>query len=252
MRRAYRDARCCGSPRPTSRRRPAEPAARASRRRSPTWPAPRSRPRSRWPARTSTTTAPGSGWPSSAWASAAGASSTTSATSTSSTSPSRPRGSTRPTALAGRRAARGGPGAGVLDAVRASRRCGRSTPRCAPRARTARSSARWPATGRTTSAGPRPGSSRRCSRPARRRRPGARRAVRRVTQPVRVGRRTREDFVEDAQAMRRRVEEHVPGRGGGPPAQARRRRAARRRVHRPAAPAGARPGGRVDPQRPTR
>ncbi len=49
--------------------------------------------------------------------------------------------------------------------------------------------------------------------------------------------------------MRRRVEDHVPGRGGRPAAQARRRRAARRRVHRAAAAARARPGRRVDPQR---
>ena len=37
-----------------------------------------------------------------------------------------------------------------------------STPTCAPKDATARSSARWPATWRTTSGGPRPGSSRRC------------------------------------------------------------------------------------------
>ena len=46
---------------------------------------------------------------------------------------------------------------------------GRSTPRCAPRARPARWSAPRPATPPTTSGGRRPGSSRRCSRPGRRR-----------------------------------------------------------------------------------
>ncbi len=39
-----------------------------------------------------------------------------------------------------------------------------------------------------------------------------------------------------------------PAVGSRPPGQARQGRAARRRVHRPAAPAGARPRGRVDPQ----
>ncbi len=52
----------------------------------------------------------------------------------------------------------------------------------------------------------------------------------------------RPNFVEDVQAMRRRVEEHVPAEGGGPPAQARPGRPARRRVQRAAAPARARPG----------
>ncbi len=90
--------------------------------------------------------------------------------------------------------------------------------------------------------GRRPGSSRRCSRPAawpataswasgtpsrwrrcRGRRPG------------------RENFVPDVQAMRRRVEEQRPQPRGRPAAQARARRAARRRVQRAAAPARARP-----------
>ena len=52
----------------------------------------------------------------------------------------------------------------------------------------------------------------------------------------------RDHFVEDVQAMRRRVEQHVPGRRGGPAAQARAGRPARRRVQRPAAPARARAG----------
>ena len=43
-------------------------------------------------------------------------------------------------------------------------RSGRSTPHCGPRARRVSSSAPWPATGPTTSGGPRPGSSRPCSR----------------------------------------------------------------------------------------
>ena len=43
----------------------------------------------------------------------------------------------------------------------------RSTRTCVPRAATARWSGRWPATGRTTSAGRRRGSSRHCSRPGR-------------------------------------------------------------------------------------
>ena len=54
--------------------------------------------------------------------------------------------------------------AGLLGQHRPRARCGRSTPPCAPRARTGRWCAPSPATGPTTSAGRRPGSSRPCSR----------------------------------------------------------------------------------------
>ena len=158
------------------------------------------------------------------------------------------RASTRPRRS---RSAPGSPPAsrGRARRRRASRRCGRSTPRCGPRARTGRWCAPSPATAPTTSAGPRRGSSRRCSRRGRSpatRRSGA--AYVEAIAAVRVGGGERENFVEDSQAMRRRVEEHVPAGGGRPAAQARRRRAARRRVHGPAAPARARAGRRVDPQ----
>ena len=59
------------------------------------------------------------------------------------------------------------PARGPGDADRWARPASRSTPTCAPRAARARSCARSTATSPTTSGGPRPGSSRRCSRPGR-------------------------------------------------------------------------------------
>ena len=110
------------------------------------------------------------GWPSSPWASAAAGSSTTSATSTSSSSPTgRPTCERRRHAAAGQRP----------DADLRRRRPGRSTRRCGPRARPARWCAPWPATRPTTSSGPAPGSSRRCSRCGRS--PATRRSGRRTS-----------------------------------------------------------------------
>ena len=57
----------------------------------------------------------------------------------------------------------------------------------------------------------------------------------------------RDNFVSDAQAMRKRVVAHIPSRDAGSGAQARRRRAARRRVLRPAAAARPRAGRRAAP-----
>ena len=68
---------------------------------------------------------------------------------------------------AGRDPARLDADAGLLRPHRARARSGRSTRTCAPRASPGRWSARSPATAATTSAGRRPGSSRRCSRRAR-------------------------------------------------------------------------------------
>ena len=67
----------------------------------------------------------------------------------------------------GRRAAhrdpaRRGPDPGLLAEHPGGRRCSRWTRTCAPRAATARWCGPWPATAPTTSAGRRPGSSRRC------------------------------------------------------------------------------------------
>ena len=80
------------------------------------------------------------------------------------------------------------------------------------------------ATRPTTSAGPRPGSSRRCSRPARS--PATPISASATWRPSRrwSGRRPdRPDFVADVQAMRRRVVDHIPPDEAGPPAQARAR-----------------------------
>ena len=75
-----------------------------------------------------------------------------------------------------------------------------------------------------------------------------------MNQPFVWGAVTRQHFVEDSQAMRRRVESHVPCRRGGSADQARGRWPPRRRVHGPAPPAGPRAGRRVDsqPQHPDR
>ena len=136
--------------------------------------------------------------------------------------------------------------ADLLGVDRRPGRCGRSTRRCAPRARTGRWCAPWPATAPTTSGGPRPGSSRRCSRPA----PSP--AIPMWDRPTAMPcsrwcgrRRPASNFVDDVQAMRRRVEQHIPAGRGRPPAQARPGRAARRRVLGAAAPARARSGRRV-------
>ena len=146
----------------------------------------------------------------------------------------------RPPTLAGRR------DAGLLGDDRARAPSGRSTPRCGPRARTARSCAPSPATGPTTSAGPRPGSSRRCSRRAR--------SPATATLGEAVPRRGRPLVwsAADRDRLRRgRAGDAPPGGGarsagrGGPAAQAGPRRAARRRVQRPAAAAGARPRRRA-------
>ena len=84
---------------------------------------------------------------------------------------------------------------------------------CGPRAGTARSCAPSPRTSPTTSAGRRPGSSRRCSR--RGRSPATSRSARRTSTPCCRwcgAPPQRPNFVEDVQAMRRRVEEHVPAK----------------------------------------
>ncbi len=110
----------------------------------------------------------------------------------------------------------GGSGAGLLRAARRRACSGRSTPRCGRRASAARWCALSRATSRTTGAGPPPGSSRRCSRPAPSRatsgwgRPGSTRSHPLVWRAA-----EREHFVEDVQAMRRRVEEHVPAKEAG-------------------------------------
>ena len=86
----------------------------------------------------------------------------------------------------------------------------RSTPTCAPRAARARWSARSTATWPTTSGGPRPGSSRRCSRRARSRAtPTWARPTPRPSRRWCGAAAGRPDFVGDVQAMRRRVEENV-------------------------------------------
>ena len=133
---------------------------------------------------------------------------------------------------------------------------GRSTPTCGPKASRVRWSARWPVTAATTSGGPRRGSSRRCSRRVRSRATSssAQQYVELVG-PMVWSASQREGFVEEVQAMRRRVIEHIPASHRRAADQARLRGSARRRVRRPAAPARARPHRRAgaradDAQRP--
>ena len=109
--------------------------------------------------------------------------------------------------------------------------------RSGPLVRTARA-----ATSRTTSAGPRRGSSRRCSRPARS--PAIADLGHRYMEtiaPMVWEAAGREGFVTDVQAMRRRVVDHIPAKEARPAAQARARWAARHRVRGPADAARARP-----------
>ena len=131
---------------------------------------------------------------------------------------------------AGRRGGRGGGDAPSRTdlATRLMRICSASTAgghalagrrrRCGPRARTGRWCAPSPATAPTTSAGPRPGSSRRCSRRARSpATPTLGQAYVRRACSRWCGRPpSRENFVDDVQAMRRRVEQHIPARRGRP------------------------------------
>ena len=152
------------------------------------------------------------------------------------------RGRRRAAGAARRHPARLAPDAGLLRPHRARARSGRSTPTCGPRASPGRWCGRWPATAATTSGGPRPGSSRRCSRPGRSpatSRSGA--AYVEMIGPMVWTAAERDGFVADVQAMRRRVVDHIPAAPGRAAAQARLGRAARRRVRRPAAAAGARP-----------
>ena len=113
---------------------------------------------------------------------------------------------------AGRHPARLPPDADLLRDHRRGHASGPSTPTCAPRAATARWCAPSPATSPTTSAGPRPGSSRRCSRPA----PVAgdldarRRSTSTRWRPLVWQAAERENFVADVQKMRRRVVENIP------------------------------------------
>ena len=139
------------------------------------------------------------------------------------------------------------PDAGLLDVDRPRARCGRSTPRCARRARTARWCARSPSHRRLLRAvGQDLGVPGAAQGPPGRRRPRARgRPTSTRSRPLVWQAAERDNFVEDVQAMRRRVEEHVPADRGRPPAQARPGRPARRRVQRAAAAARARPGRRV-------
>ena len=76
-------------------------------------------------------------------------------------------GADEPAALRAATALATGPDAGLLRRRPPRARSGRSTRRCGPRASRARWCAPSPATRATTSGGPRPGSSRRCSRPGR-------------------------------------------------------------------------------------
>ena len=148
------------------------------------------------------------------------------ATSTSSSSPSRPTGCPRRSRPPVAHRPRDPADADLLDVDAGRVACGRSTRRCAPRARTARSCAPSPATAPTTSAGPRPGSSRRCSRlvPSR----GTRLSDRRYCDAVQP---MVWQAVEPRQLRRRRAGDATPGRAahpagrGRPPAQARPRRA---------------------------
>ena len=122
----------------------------------------------------------------------------------------RRRRTTRPRAQ-GRDPAGQPPDAGLLRAHRRRARSGRSTPACGPRARPVRWSGPSPATGLLRAVGRAPGSSRRCSRPA----PVAgdlelgRQYVEMVA-PMVWSAAERDGFVEDTQAMRRRVVEHIP------------------------------------------
>ena len=128
------------------------------------------------------------------------------------------------------------------DADLRRRRPGRSTPHCARRARPAHWSAPRRASPATTSGGRTPGSSRRCSRPGRR--PATRiwaSSSLDITGPGVWSAAGRDSFVDDVQAMRRRVEDNIPERAARPRAQARRRRAAGRRVRGSAAATRARP-----------
>ena len=142
----------------------------------------------------------------------------------------------------GARRRRHHPARGPDDAHRWARRASRSTPTCAPRAGRARWSARSTATSPTTSGGPRPGSSRRCSRPARS--PATPSWARPTPRPSRRWCGARRG---PAGLRRRRAGHAPPRRGARPPRprrprdQARPRRAARRRVRRAAAAARARP-----------
>ena len=203
---------CCAWPHATS------PITSASTTRPPSSPTSRARrwtPRSPWlgsgSARRRRT--PGSRW--SRWASAAATSSTTSPTSTSSSWPSRPAsrtaGTSRPRCAPRRSWPRTWCGSAASTPPRA--RSGRSTPRCVPRARQDRSCAPSPAIVATTSGGPRRGSSRHCSRPARSPATcelGA--AFVEMVSPHVWSAAEREGFVVDVQAMRRRVLDHIPAR----------------------------------------
>ena len=151
-------------------------------------------------------------------------------------------------ALAAGVAARGGPGAGVLDAVgRAGAVAGRRRAATRGQGRAAGPHDREPqgvlrALGQDVGV---PGAAQGAAAGGRR---GARPRVRRDDAAVRVERR-------DARALRRGLAGDAPARGGPrarrggrPAAQARGRRPAGRRVHRAAPPAGARARRRVDPQ----
>ena len=100
---------------------------------------------------------------------------------------------------------------GPDDRRSAARSRGRSTRPCGPRAATVRWSARSPRTWPTTSGGPAPGSSRRCSR--RGRPPATGRwasAGSTALQPLIWHAAERPEAVEDVRAMRRRIIENVP------------------------------------------
>ena len=100
-----------------------------------------------------------------------------------------------------------GPDAGMHRQQPGGCRCGRSTRDCGRRARRVPWYGPWTATSGTTSAGPRPGSSRRCSRPALLRGTGSWDGRYVAATAALVWQAAgRENFVEDVQAMRRRVE----------------------------------------------
>ena len=162
------------------------------------------------------------GSPSSGWASAAPRSSTTSATSTCCSSPSRPWARTAsPCSATDAAVAVGHPDGGRAEPDLLRAHGGRDDlggrRGAAPRGQGGPAGPHgWPATRPTTSAGRRPGSSRPCSRPG----PCAgdlalgQEFVDMVA-PMVWQAAERENFVADAQAMRKRVVAHIPAREQG-------------------------------------
>ena len=213
---------------------PARSASTRSARRWPRWPTrPCGRPRGR-PGRSCRPGAPRPGSPSSRWASAAAGSSTTSPTSTSIFVADRRRRPVADHQLAAR----------LMRICGQVRLAGRRGAAAGGQPRPAGPDARQPP-GLLQAVGPDLGVPGAAQGPAGRRRPRPR--ARRTSRRWRrwCGRRpSGTDFVDDVQAMRRRVEDNVPPDARRPGDQARPGRAARRRVRRAAAAARARPGRR--------